>query len=127
MERQSGVEVHIIRTDDSKTYIRLPTPERTRTIYDRLVSYIEVDSGESFEVIVQLHPEFDFKGQSHVRIECTIGSNTYFYQYSEEQRRREMLYGVLTIRCTHDFRFVRGNWMKFGFQFAELVKGMTWR
>jgi hypothetical protein len=118
MVNQSGADVRVafVDFDDAGKLKYYQEHERNNKVYIRVVT------DDQFIVMVDITPEFDFKGQPHVQIRVTIDGEEdimYFlsaYEVSTLNARDLMR----RINLFDTERFVNRKWMSCALSFAEL-------
>lgn len=124
-----NVKATVVRFDDKK-----PCPEFTPEQDDvgghfkRKVIYVGIDQAGRFAVVVEIMPQFNFKGCSHAQI--TLSSHDDFESHwtisanDVTNTKSGLAIDARQVIWEEDERLIDGKWMKCGLEFTELQIGM---
>lgn len=122
-DSSSGIEAYIRPYDSDGQYTEYEVP-RGSPLYtgNKRERYIEAKTNERYEVVVLLHPEFNFKNKPAVNIRKFIDGGALFEGNAlieEDREPGEPLEDVTRSSTV----WVDGNWKSYGFVFDELRIG----
>lgn len=125
----AGIKVSVVRHQDSQPYAEYVAhnilPKRPRKPQE---VFIEVDSGERFDVIVEILPEFKFGSSPHVKFWYKLsGDGHRSTRRAVSIRSAKAAFDAkkpLTFRQSHESRRIDDKWMRCGYTFAPLQIGM---
>ena len=118
----SGVEVYIRSYEEEQQYPEYEASRRSPLYTGKpRERFIEAVTDEQFEIVTVLHPEFDFKGKTHVEVAKSIDTEKEFVSYVEAPSgARRMPLENLGSRVIER---VGEQWKTTSFVFAELPYG----
>jgi hypothetical protein len=128
MVRSQGVEAYLVRYEDKYRY---PEHEPLRASNEAsdptTMAYVEVSTGERYEIIVVLTAGFDFKDCPAVRVSWKSdndpGRRTVCSAHNVQRAIRSE--GRLEQKFSARPLLVDGNWMNHGLSFADLQIGTS--
>ena len=121
----SQIEVYISPFDDvdNKYWEFKAPPNLSSPNISQNERYIGAVTGERFAITVILHPDFDFKGHSHVKVKTEIDGGSLFYSDClKKQRGKGRTYRLDSSSMTYwQNRELKAD----GFVFGALQSGIA--
>jgi hypothetical protein len=127
MVKSQGVEAYLVRYEDKHRYPEhAPLPTEEGLLDLTTMAYVEIVTGERYEIVVVLTADFDFKGLPDARLVWEVDTNRRQVIYSSQKVQN-------SIRSEGQHKrgfscapaFLDGKWMKCGLSFADLQLGMS--
>jgi hypothetical protein len=127
MVKSQGVEAYLVRYEDKHRYPEhapLPTQEGVLDLFT--MAYVEIVTGERYEIFVVFTADFNFKSLPDVKIIWSVDKN-HCHSFLSSQKLQDSIQtkgqyerGVSCIPALVD-----GKWMNCGLSFADLQLGMS--
>jgi hypothetical protein len=127
MVKSQGVEAYLVRYGDKHRYPEHAPPPAEGGVLDlSTMAYVEIVTGECYEVVVAFTADFDFKGFPDFKLVWDVDNHRRRVIYSSERVQKSIRSkGQYTHRFNSRPALVDGKWMGCGLSFADLQLGMS--